>query len=252
MDYEIGKKICEAVDSTKINLTGENDGRTESFNSEDEVTNCIREKCSDTIFLPKGHNREFGDITAVGVPKPQDMIHINVKMVNPKTTSTFNGGSVKLLNFVFFGEIDDGIKWTPFAKKMKKYKPSMCVCNYYYLIYFKNSDRKCIFCSLGDIALESITTNPSNPIQLKTNITIVKRTPEEQAKFIKGLFEQFIDKRAQPYLVYYQVSEHISSIESENNRLSSELERYRAVYGDVPEQTLHPQPKSKFKLKIKK
>ena len=46
MNYDIGKILCEAVDSTKIKLSGENDGRTESCNSESEVTNCIREKCS--------------------------------------------------------------------------------------------------------------------------------------------------------------------------------------------------------------
>ena len=44
MNYDIGYTLCEAIDSTKIKLSGEDDGRTESMNSEHEITNCIRDK----------------------------------------------------------------------------------------------------------------------------------------------------------------------------------------------------------------
>jgi hypothetical protein len=55
---------------------------------------------------------------------------------------------------------------------------------------------------LGDIACESIQINPSNPIQLRKDIKLVNRTPEEEAKFIIGLFEAVLFKRAEPYLKY--------------------------------------------------
>ena len=197
MNYEIGKILCEAVDSSKINLTGENDGRTESMNSEVEVTNCIREKCSLMEFLPKGHNRAFGDIT----PLINDIEYpINVKMINYSKSGTFNGGSVGVFNYVLFG--NKTTTWNALQKRIIKDKPRKCIKKYYYLIYFKNSDKKSIFCSLGDIARESIQINPSNPIQLRNDIKLVTRTPEEEAKFIIGLFEDVLFKKAEPYLNY--------------------------------------------------
>lgn len=197
MNYEIGKILCEAVDSSKINLTGENDGRTESMNSEVEVTNCIREKCSQIEFLPKGHNRAFGDIT----PLINDIEYpINVKMIDCSKSGTYNGGGPTVFNYVLFGRKNTA--WNALQNRIIKNKPNKCVKKYYYLIYFKNSDKKSIFCSLGDIARESIQINPSNPIQLRKYIKLVNRTPEEEAKFIIGLFEDVLFKRAEPYLKY--------------------------------------------------
>lgn len=197
MNYEIGKILCEAVDSSKINLTGENDGRTESMNSEVEVTNCIREKCSQIEFLPKGHNRAFGDIT----PLINDIEYpINVKMIDCSKSGTYNGGGPTVFNYVLFGK--KNTSWNALQNRIIKNKPNKCVKKYYYLIYFKNSDKKSIFCSLGDIARESIQINPSNPIQLRKYIKLVNRTPEEEAKFIIGLFEDVLFKRAEPYLKY--------------------------------------------------
>lgn len=197
MNYKIGKVLCDAVDSSKITLTGDNDGRTESMNSEVEVTNCIREKCSQLKFLPKEHNRAFGDIT----PLIDDMEYpINVKMIN-ESTSTFNGGSAGVFTYVLFG--NKTTTWNALQDRIIKNKPTKCVKKYYYLIYFKNSKKKSIFCSLGDIARDSIQINPSNPIQLKNDIKIVTRTPEEEAKFIIELFETVIFKKAEPYLKYY-------------------------------------------------
>ena len=197
MNYELGNILCQAVDSTKINLSGENDGRTESMNSEPEVTNCIRKKCSQIEFLPKGHNRAFGDIT----PLIEDNEYpINVKMVNEKKTQQFNGGGPSVFNYVLFGK--KTTSWNALQKRIVKNKPIRCVKKYYYLIYFKNNDKKSIFCSLGDIARESIKINPSNPLQISLPLNLVKRTPEEEAKFIIGLFEDVLYKRAEPYLKY--------------------------------------------------
>ena len=200
MNYDIGNKFCEALDSTKIKLSGEDDGRTESLNSEKEVTNCIGEKCSQIPgieFLPKKDNRAFGDITVLinGIE-----YHINVKMINYDASGTYNGGGPSVFNFVLFGK--KTTTWVALQKRVKENKPLKCVKKYYYLIYFKNSDKKSIFCSLGDLARESIQPNPSNPIQLRKDIKLVKRTPEEEAKFIIELFEEVMFKRAEPYLKY--------------------------------------------------
>ena len=199
MNYDIGKILCEAVDSTKIKLSGENDGRTESCNSEPEVTNCIREKCSQIKFLPKGHNRAFGDIT----PLIEDNEYpINVKMINEEKTQQFNGGGPSVFNYVLFGK--KNTSWDALQKRIAENKPIICVKKYYYLIYFKNSDKKSIFCSLGDISRESIKINPSNPIQIQLPLNLVTRTPEEEAQFIIELFEEVLYKRAEPYLKYTQ------------------------------------------------
>lgn len=197
MNYDIGYTLCEAIDSTKIKLSGEDDGRTESMNSEHEITNCIRDKCSQFEFLPKGHNRAFGDITALidDIEYP-----INVKMIDCSKSGQYNGGGPSVFNYVLFGK--KNTHWDALQKRIKENKPLICKKKYYYLIYFKNSDKKSIFCSLGDIARESIQINPSNPIQLRKDIKLVKRTPEEEAKFIIELFEEVLFKRAEPYLKY--------------------------------------------------
>ena len=181
-------------------LTGEEDGRLESLRCEDEVTNCLRESFSDITFLEKTGNREFGDITVLleGIEYP-----INIKMVDPSKSSTFNGGGPKTINYVLFG--GGNTNWKSLANKIVTQKPQKCAKEYYYLIYYKNSPRKSVFCSLSDIDHGSIVTNPSNPIQLKKNITIVQRTEQEKAEFIINLFRECAKKRAQAYLILMDI-----------------------------------------------
>jgi len=61
----LGKKICEYLDSAKIPLTGDEDGRLESLKCDEDVTNRMREQFPHITFLEKGRNRDFGDITPV-------------------------------------------------------------------------------------------------------------------------------------------------------------------------------------------
>jgi len=194
---ELGREICNYLDSAKIPLTGDEDGRLESLKCEDEVTDRIRLRFPDVTFLEKGCNREFGDITPVinGEEFP-----INVKMVNPAKSGTYNGGGPKTFNYVLFGDCSQ-ISWNKLAKKIKEKNPKKCAKPYHYLIYYKNSPMKTVFCSLSSIADNSIVTNPSNPIQLKKNIVTVERTDEEQAKFVIDLFKSCAFKRAQAYLI---------------------------------------------------
>lgn len=194
---KLGIRLCEVVDTTKIKLTGEEDGRIESLNSEKQVTDCLREKCSEINFKPKTKNRDFGDITPTIDGKE---LPINIKMVDETKSSTYNGGGPTVFNYVLFGK--KATSWTSLVKRIKSDKPKRCVKKYHYLIYYKNSDRKSMFCSLDEISRASIAINPSNPIQLRKDITLVKRTEKEKVDFIISLFEEVLYKRAQPYLEY--------------------------------------------------
>jgi len=197
---ELGKRFCNIIDAEKIELTGEQDGRKESDNSEINITDRIRKQCQDVNILPKSDNRAFGDLS----PECNGEIEaINVKMINPEKTTGFNGGSVKVFWYVLYGK-NSSKGWNILAKEIKKNRPTKCLRNYYYLIYFKDSYNKSVFCSLTDIAEDSITINPSNPLQLKINIKFVKRTEQEKLEFMIGLFEKFIKKRAEPFQSYYQ------------------------------------------------
>jgi hypothetical protein len=194
---ELGNQLCELLDRIKIQLTGDEDGRLESLKCEDAITGEIRKNFPNVHFLNKGCNREFGDITPVidGIEYP-----INVKMVNPLKSGTYNGGGPKTFNYVLFGSTKQ-ISWNGLAKKIVKEKPKKCANPYHYLIYYKNSPQKTVFCSLTDISPDSIVTNPSNPIQLKKNIITVNRTGEEKADFIVGLFRECARKRAQAFMI---------------------------------------------------
>jgi len=194
---ELGQTFCQVVDSDMINLTGENDGRIESLNSEIEVSNCITKQCSQYEFIPKKDNRAFGDITVI----INNIIrHINIKMINERKTKAFNGGGPTVFNYILFGK--QGTNWNALQKRIKENKPIKCMKKYYYLIYFKGSNKKSIFCSLGDIDEKSIKINPTNPLQISLPITLVKRTSKEEVEFIIGLFEKILKKRAEPWLNY--------------------------------------------------
>ena len=197
----LGQQICSYLDTIKIPLTGDEDGRLESLKCEDEVTGRIRTHFPKVTFLEKRCNREFGDITPIinGEKFP-----INVKLVDPAKSGSYNGGGPKTFNYVLFGDCSN-IKWNTLSKKIKEKNPKKCAKPYYYLIYYKNSPMKTVFCSLANLSNNSVVTNPSNPIQLKKNIEIVQRTDEEQANFIIELFKSCAYKRAQAYLILMDV-----------------------------------------------
>ena len=95
---EVGKLFVESLNDISIKLEENDDGRLESLNSEDFVTDYLREKFADQItFLPKGHNRDFGDVTVVLGEKEYP---INVKMVSEG--NSYNAGGPKLFNYILF------------------------------------------------------------------------------------------------------------------------------------------------------
>ena len=213
---QFGREVCDLLDGKKIHLTGEADGRLESLNCEINVTDQIRENFPHVKFTEKGSNRAFGDITPLigGMKYP-----INVKMVNSEKSKTFNGGGPKMINYILFG--GGQISHRALAEKIKKIKPKKCAKQGYYLIYYKNDPLKTIFCSLANLDKDSVITNPSNPIQLKTTINTVERTDEEQAEFVIGLFKEIQYKRAMPYFILAP--------------LESPLQRLQRLQGEVKE-----------------
>ena len=195
---EVGKLLVEELRTYEANLTENEDGRLESLNSEDDITNHLRKTFGnhpDFTILPKGHNRAFGDmdIEIDGCEYP-----INVKMVAP-TTGTYNGGGPKVFNYVLRGKkFSSG--WDRMVKELAENLPGKIHSDYYYLVYYKRSQKEPQFVSLTEIAWESIVANPSNPIQLRQNLTTIERSDEEKVVFMMKLMKDILYKKAQPYL----------------------------------------------------
>ena len=195
---QIGIEIVKFLENQDVLLEHDADGRLESLKSEVNLTDLLREKFKNRInILNKGHNRSFGDIDI----KLGDSIYpINVKMVDPSRTGTFNGGGPKVFNHVLYGETTT--HWKKLAKKVTSASlPQEISSDYYYLIYYKNSKKKPVFIGLSDIDDNSIVTNPSNPIQLKKNVKFKARTQKEKVNFVASLLEDVLRKRAEPYLI---------------------------------------------------
>tara|TARA_Y100001973_G_C5172816_1_gene320097 strand:+ start:52 stop:672 length:621 start_codon:yes stop_codon:yes gene_type:complete len=195
---EVGKLLVEELRTYEANLTENEDGRLESLNSEDDITNHLRKTFGnhpDFIILPKGHNRAFGDmdIEIDGCEYP-----INVKMVAP-TTGTYNGGGPKVFNYVLRGKkFSSG--WDRMVKELAENLPGKIHSDYYYLVYYKRSQKEPQFVSLTEISWESIVANPSNPIQLRQNLTTIERSDEEKVVFMMKLMKDILYKKAKPYL----------------------------------------------------
>ena len=200
---QIGNKFAEFLHGLNVGLEENNDGRLESLNSEDAVTDALRAAFdSEVKFLDKNHNRSFGDITIV----VDDInVAINIKMVSEKT-AVYNGGSAKHFNWVLYGKGDTS--WGKLAKSIAENPPTNICQEYYYLVYYKRSKKKPQFVSLTDISRESIATNPSNPIQLKQKLSVVKRSEEEKVCFMLELFGEVLRKRAEPYLILKGIRQH--------------------------------------------
>lgn len=197
---EVGKKMCNILHAAIIALSGGGDGRINSIQDEDKLTDLLRESFENepgVKILPKTENRAFGDID-LQLGNSEKIYPINIKMVDPTKSGTYNAGSVKHLNYVLRGEVSSPT-WDSFAKSLFKDTPTKCSCEYYYLIYYKNGDAP-VFAGLTEISDNSIVTNPSNPIQLKKNIEIVERTEKEKCEFILGLVEEVLYKKAKPYM----------------------------------------------------
>jgi hypothetical protein len=206
---ELGEKFATHLHNTEINLTENGDGRLESLNSEDDVTDSLRENFKDVIFLEKGHNRSFGDIDVEideGVFPPtgiQTIFPINIKMID-ETTGSYNGGGPKVFNYVLFG--GKQTTWKDLVKRVKENKPTTIHSEYFYLVYYKRSNKKPQFISLTDIHRDSIVTNPTNPIQLKQNLKYIERTESEKVDFMLELLEEVLYKRAEPYMLLKDVT----------------------------------------------
>ena len=192
---ELGEKFVTHLHNTEINLTENGDGRLESLNSEDDITDSLRENFKDVNFLEKGHNRSFGDID---VEIDGVIYSINVKMID-ETTGSYNGGGPKVFNYVLFG--GKQTTWKNLVKRVIENKPTTIHSEYFYLVYYKRSDKKPQFISLTDIHRDSIVTNPTNPIQLKQNLKYIERTESEKVDFMIELFNEVLYKRAEPYML---------------------------------------------------
>jgi hypothetical protein len=194
---EIGKQLVDFLHNESVCLKENADGRLESLNSEDNLTNRLRKEFGNKInMLPKEDNRAFGDldIEIGGVVYP-----INIKMVDPKKSTTYNGGGVKVFNHVLYGGKDTN--WSTLATKISGNKPKKIHSEYFYLVYYKRSDKKPVFVSLTNIHEDSIVTNPSNPIQLKKDIKVKKRSCAEKVDFMTELFGDICRKKAKPHLI---------------------------------------------------
>ena len=192
---EVGKLFVESLNDITIKLEENDDGRLESLNSEDFVTDFLREKFADQItFLPKGHNRDFGDVTVVLGEKEYP---INVKMVGEG--NSYNAGGPKLFNYTLFNKTTG--HWKPIVKDILDKQPTTIENDYYYLIVYKRTDKTPQFFGLCEVADESIITNPANPIQFKYNLRVKTRSDEEKCSFIIKLFKEVLRKKAEPYLM---------------------------------------------------
>jgi hypothetical protein len=123
---------------------------------------------------------------------------INIKMVAP-TTGTYNGGGPKVFNYVLQGKKSSS-GWDRMVKELAENPPDKIDSDYYYLVYYKRSQKKPQFVSLTEIAWESIVANPANPIQLKQNLTTVRRSDKEKVSFMMTLMKEILYKKAKPYL----------------------------------------------------
>jgi hypothetical protein len=195
---EVGELFVAALEAYEVSLTENEDGRLESLNSEDDVTDHLREKFRTHphfTILPKGHNRAFGDMD---IEIEGQVYPVNVKMV-AETSRTYNGGGPKVFNYVLRGKKSSS-GWDHMVRDLVENPPTKIDSDYYYLVYYKRSQKKPQFVALTEIAKESIVANPANPIQLKQNLMTVKRNDKEKASFMMGLINEILYKRAKPYL----------------------------------------------------
>lgn len=188
-----GQRFVDFLYKENITLTGDKDGRDESKSSEDVITDALRKEFPNINFLDKDNNRAFGDIC---IDTNGKVYPINVKIIG-ETTGNYNAGGPKLLNYILFGDGD--INWINLVKKIKNNKPTEIHSEYYYLIYYKGN-KKPQFISFTDIDSNSITVNPTNPIQLKQNLMKTSRTEKQKVDFLIDLVDTFVTKRAKPYL----------------------------------------------------
>ena len=195
----VGNCFSELLANQDISLSEHSDGRIQSLMSEDHITEQLRKQFKDDKrfeILDKLDNRAFGDIDIqIG-----DVIsHINVKMVDPAKSSTYNAGSVQLFGHLLFN--NRKYKWKKLCKEVKSSKERVLKGEYYYLIYYKNSKERPVFVKFSEISRNSIITNPANPLQLKTRLETQKRNSAESYEFVIELLEDYLKKRAEPYLI---------------------------------------------------
>ena len=196
---QIGKAFAAHLDQQNIILTKHGDGRLESLASEDAVRrSLIKEFSSRVNILEKNHNRSFGDID---INLNGNIYSINIKMVDPAKSGTYNGGGVKVFNHILFGCKDSNFKRVATRIVSESEALTKLTDDYYYLVFYKRSNMPTVFASLSELSEDSVITNPSNPIQLKKNLKTVNRTDSEKVQFIVNLFRSICYKKAQAYLI---------------------------------------------------
>ena len=192
---KVGQLFVDSLVGTDIKLKENEDGRLESLESESAVTDFLRKKFDAKIdFIPKGHNRDFGDITVVLDGKEYP---INVKMVGEG--SSYNAGGPKLFNYILFDETAP--YWKTIVKNIQEKNPTTIKNDYYYLIVYKRSDKRPQFFGLTEVDDNCIITNPANPVQFKYDLNTVVRSSKEKCNFILGIFKEVLYKKAEPYLM---------------------------------------------------
>ena len=195
-DY--GKQITEYLDNASIKMTDHEDGRIQSLHSEANVYNLIKDGLDEIPFVDKTGNRDFGDF-AINVDGKD--IPVNIKIVDPNKSGTFNAGGVSLFSYMFFGKNINSFERLATALKSHydESKPKVLAEEYYYLFVFKDGSPS-IFTALTDLASETLIANPSNPLQVKTNsIRHVERSEENKWNLIYNLFRDVCEKRAKAF-----------------------------------------------------
>ena len=194
-----GKLITNYLDSVDIEMTDHEDGRIQSLHSEANVYNLVKDGLNEIPFVDKAGNRDFGDFS-INVDGKD--IPVNIKIVDPNKSDTFNAGGVSLFSYMFFGKNINGFKALATALKSHydSEQPKVLAEEYYYLFVFKDGSPN-IFTALTDLASEALIANPSNPLQVKTNcIKRTKRSDEETWNLLYNLFREVCRKRAEPFM----------------------------------------------------
>ena len=184
------------------------DGRVDSHIQEDRVYKKFN-KCLEKLgeqkdinfeLQPKSYSRSPYDFKLHSGGKSIDC---NIKVIDTTKSSSINAVSLQLLNYFLF-DSRRTMSWEAMASKCcdpEKYPRKFR--NYYYLIVSKN-EGKTQLVSVAQLSENSLTSNPSNNLQLSVPVTVRDEpmTSEEAILFLIKKLEEVLTKRARPFFTY--------------------------------------------------
>lgn len=192
MSFEKIKEIIEDSFMPNINLihstTG--DGRLDSAESEAVVINHLKELFSDSsIKIEQAPPRHWYDIAFKTNNKT---LYANVKITSGKEAD--NVSSKLGLFYALTGILPTDVKdvrldhWIPYNKKLRENLNYNCDADYYFIIYFKETEN---FLVTSLKRIQTLTPNGNNlPFQCKwsDNDVFSTRSLEEQTKYIMDIY----------------------------------------------------------------